>query len=169
MWRHAQYVNLEGLAGGGRQKSQLGNRQRQPAGGEQLYRLCFLFLTFFPFSFPYIIFIVIIIIIIIVIIFIIIIELCLSQPTSSFALLILSPVPQRWGEWASSCVVLGCWLGLNHDNSPKHSEGQLCHCRGSASAGNWTPRSRSLTPPTPVGWGRESDEQKDLWVEISTV
>ena len=26
-----------------------------------------------------------------------------------------SPPSHRGGEWASSCVVLSCWLGLNHD------------------------------------------------------
>ena len=57
--------------------------------------------------------------------FILSIKLFLSQPTSflASALLILSPIPLGWREWASSCVMLSCWLGLNHDKIP---HGLLC-------------------------------------------
>ena len=41
----------EGLAGGGRQQSQLGDRQRRSAGGERLYCSCFC--VFFPLFFPF--------------------------------------------------------------------------------------------------------------------
>ena len=30
--------------------------------------------------------------------------------------LIFSPIPLDGGEWVSGCVVLSCWLGLNHDS-----------------------------------------------------
>ena len=44
-------------------------------------------------------------------------KLSLSQPMSflTSALSILTLVP-LWGKLASSCVVLSCWLGLNHNN-----------------------------------------------------
>jgi len=52
------------------------------------------------------------------------IKLSLSQLMSflTFALLILSLIPMRGGGEGrvSGCVVLGCWLGLNHDNHIGH-------------------------------------------------
>ena len=33
--------------------------------------------------------------------------------------LIFSPIPLGGGEWVSGCMVLSCWLGLNHDNQEK--------------------------------------------------
>ena len=80
----------------------------------------FVFLGFFSFPFFPLLHFIIIVVIIISIIFIVIIKLCLLQPTSSFALPILSPVPQGWGEWVSGCVVFSCWLRLNHDTRVKY-------------------------------------------------
>lgn len=42
------------------------------------------------------------------------IKLSLSQATKFFFSLIFSPI--SGSEWGSSCMVLSCWLGLNHDS-----------------------------------------------------
>ena len=55
MYRHAQSVNWEELAGGGRQQPRLGDGQRRSAGGERLCRLSFWFFPFFPFPLYYIV------------------------------------------------------------------------------------------------------------------
>ena len=65
-----------------------------------------------------------IIVVIIIIIFFLFcpIKLSLSQPRSfTFFPLILSPIPLGGGKWLSGCVVLSCWLGLNHDTRQQHN------------------------------------------------
>ena len=50
------------------------------------------------------------------------VKLSLSQPVNflTLTLPILSPIP-LWGKWASGCVVLSCWLGLNHNRWCYHA------------------------------------------------
>ena len=48
------------------------------------------------------------------------VKLSLSQPTSSHLFLLIL-LPRAGEEWASSCMVLSCRLGLNHDREEKEN------------------------------------------------
>lgn len=72
------------------------------AGGEQLHCASLVLHILIPFFFlPYPI------------------KKSVSQPMNFLIFMVLFPIPlgREEVEWASSCAVLSCWLGLNHDNN----------------------------------------------------